>query len=198
MLEKILAGIAVFIFIAISVVCMFPISFVDGGGLREIISDSLNTPLRLFLVYHPFVTMLGGIVLTVLALILPKPAKAVFLILYLGFIVYMTLLFRNSEDSHGIFEFFWSYKQAIHSSYYRQEILQNMWLFVPLGAVLYSMTKRRWPIMIPIIISAVIELLQYILGLGLAEVDDIISNTFGAVIGFSIAILLQSHKKKTE
>ncbi len=199
MLRKVLAGIAVFIFIVISLACMFPVFLTEGGsGLREILSESLNTSLRLFLIRYPFVTVIAGIVLTIIGIVLPKPVKLFFLILYIGFIIYMTLLFRTSEESRGIFEFFWSYKQAIHSSYYRQEILQNMWLFVPMGATLYSMTKKRWPIMLPIILSAVIELLQYILGLGLAEVDDIISNSFGAVIGLSIAILLERRDRQTE
>ena len=39
--------------------------------------------------------------------------------------------------------------------------------------------------------SAVIEITQYIFNLGWCEVDDVISNTVGALAGFALYIILQ-------
>ena len=45
-------------------------------------------------------------------------------------------------------------------------------------------SKIRWvSILIPFVCSVVIEVLQYVLQLGVSDVTDIISNTFGAFLG---------------
>ncbi len=145
-----------------------------------------------FLYSHSYVVIAAGFLLCFVAVLLPKPLKIIFLLLYIFFIVCMTLLFRESGESRGVFTVFWSYRQFFSNRYYATEILQNIWLFVPLGAVMYSVSKKRILIVVPFLLSMVIELIQLIFGLGAFEFDDIISNTLGGLLGFLIAYLLTS------
>jgi glycopeptide antibiotics resistance protein len=41
--------------------------------------------------------------------------------------------------------------------------------------------------MIPFVCSASIEAIQYIAGIGFCEVDDVISNGFGGLIGYELS-----------
>ena len=69
------------------------------------------------------------------------------------------------------------------------EILQNIWLFVPLGAIIRALTRKKIFLLAPFVFSVVIELIQLVFGLGLFEFDDIISNTLGGLLGYLIAWL---------
>ena len=44
---------------------------------------------------------------------------------------------------------------------------------------------------VSLITSILIEATQYIFNLGWCEIDDVISNTAGAMIGFAIAVVLK-------
>ena len=68
----------------------------------------------------------------------------------------------------------------------RQDILNNIWLFVPIGAALYDPKHRlRW--FWAVLLSVGIEVLQYFFGIGLCELDDVFSNGLGAIIGYVTA-----------
>jgi glycopeptide antibiotics resistance protein len=63
--------------------------------------------------------------------------------------------------------------------------LQNILFFVPFGVLLP--VKRWWTMfIIAALFSTWIEFIQYIGGFGLAELDDVICNTLGAIIGFKV------------
>lgn len=63
--------------------------------------------------------------------------------------------------------------------------LQNIIFFIPFGVLV---PRKNWKIVLitAIIFSTVIEIVQYIGGYGLAELDDVICNTLGAMVGFEI------------
>ena len=67
-------------------------------------------------------------------------------------------------------------------------VLLNVALFVPLGGLLPLLWKkcRKWYVTLPIGfgLSLVIELVQLAFCLGSCDVDDLITNTLGAVIGY--------------
>lgn len=96
------------------------------------------------------------------------------------------LLFATGAERYSgdVGDLFWSYRLFFRSQSVRTEILNNIWLFVPLGAILY----RLWPnlriLIIPVALSLCIELIQYCAGIGLAEFDDVISNGLGALMGY--------------
>ena len=126
--------------------------------------------------------------LTVAAMIalcwIPRKACIGLVLAYIGVIGYFTLLFRESTENGVVLSAFWSYRKLFTSSGVRSEILKNIWLFVPLGALLYRACPKLRVILIPVIISIVIEGIQYFAGLGQCEFDDVLSNGIGSAIGF--------------
>lgn len=74
-------------------------------------------------------------------------------------------------------------------------IVGNLLLFIPLGLYLqlFKKDKRFFPSFITVfLVSLVIEIVQYILAIGITDIDDIILNTLGGVIGIVIYKLLAS------
>ncbi|SHJ98990.1 VanZ family protein [Epilithonimonas mollis] len=72
---------------------------------------------------------------------------------------------------------------------FSQNILGNIILFIPYGflGILYPMLNRfRWLLIIFFIIINITEFSQYYFNRGFADIDDVILNTLGAVIGFVI------------
>lgn len=62
---------------------------------------------------------------------------------------------------------------------YWNNIVLNILLFVPLGMII----RERRTVIIGIMLSLCIELIQYIFTLGYCEVDDVLNNSIGAVLG---------------
>lgn len=66
------------------------------------------------------------------------------------------------------------------------QYINNILFFIPFGFFLSGIVEKKWILVAVIALgsSAGIELTQYITARGLAEVDDVISNTIGAVVGY--------------
>lgn len=127
-------------------------------------------------------------ILFVISACLGKEGNKKLLFLYLAGIVYITILSRTGAGKRAIMTPFWSYRHFMTDIYFRRMILNNILLFVPLGMILTRIRPRWTTVLIPVFISLVIELLQYISGHGFCEFDDIFSNSLGGVIGFVIGI----------
>lgn len=155
------------------------IIYLDKNGARMFRFDNwLNT--------HPYFVIAVALILSIAAAMLKGRVKAAFTIVYILGIIYMTMWHRESGDSRGEFTFFWSYRQLFSNSILGRDLINNIWLFVPLGAALYDPNHRlHW--LICIVLSICIETVQYFTGIGLAEFDDVISNGVGALIGYSAA-----------
>lgn len=71
--------------------------------------------------------------------------------------------------------------------------IENILLFIPLGILfpLIFPKQSSRTILFGMLISILIEALQYILHVGRAEIDDLIANTAGTVIGFVPAFLIR-------
>lgn len=135
----------------------------------------------------PMMVVLVGCLLCVALCCLPRKPRVILLAAYVVFIFYETLMFRESGDPQTVLIPF-SYLGNFWKSYgVRLEVVNNIWLFVPLGAGLYTFAPRRRVLWIPVALTVGIELTQYLTGLGLMQVDDILGNTFGAVMGFLLA-----------
>ena len=78
--------------------------------------------------------------------------------------------------------------------------LLNVAMFLPLGVLLPLSVKRfqqwYWMLAVGAGISLVIEGLQHILSRGQADVDDLICNTLGAMLGYCLVMLFLSLKGK--
>lgn len=106
------------------------------------------------------------------------------LVEYIFLIFCSTVFFRTTSELRKYdFHPFWSYD--------RPELLveniMNVVVFIPVGLLLGIAFKQvTWckALLIGCEISAVIELLQFFLMRGFSEVDDVIHNTVGCLIGW--------------
>ena len=130
-----------------------------------------------------WIVVVVGCLLCIAAALGSRKQNAVLLVLYLAFIVYMTLIGERAGIAGVRLDLFWSYRLFFISPVMRLQILNNIWLFVPLGAMLYRLWPRGYVVLIPVLLSLGIETLQLVLGRGLFETDDIISNSLGGLIG---------------
>ena len=105
-----------------------------------------------FLNTHPALVLLLAIMVTILAVFLKGKWRIAFLILYVISIGIMTIAYRESGDSHGQFVIFSSFREFFRNASMRQNILNNIWLFVPLGAVINT-PERKWLWVLPIALS---------------------------------------------
>lgn len=74
-------------------------------------------------------------------------------------------------------------------------ILGNIILFIPLGLYLQLLKKDKKisiSMGIVVLISLLIEIVQFIFGIGATDIDDIILNTLGGLIGILIYKVLSS------
>ena len=82
-------------------------------------------------------------------------------------------------------------------------LLGNIAIFIPMGVYLPLLIRRKSIFVNTVcvaLISAVVEVLQYIFAVGSADIDDVILNTVGGLIGVSLfrvmELLLKDQTKK--
>lgn len=129
------------------------------------------------------------------------------LLLMTAVILYTTLLTRTSGGYEVVLTPFAALAAArVQPELYR-EMLMNVFLFFPLGLTLSNALPRRWNRWLRIgvttlagcLLSAGIECAQYRFALGLAETDDVLCNTLGALLGAAsllVAHAIESHKER--
>ena len=81
---------------------------------------------------------------------------------------------------------FWSYKNFY---YHADQILMNVIVFIPLGilfGVMFHVNGWLKSLLAGLVVSVSIEVLQLLFKKGLFQVDDIIHNTIGCLIGYTI------------
>lgn len=87
----------------------------------------------------------------------------------------------GTRDKHEVYNFY-------------SNLIGNIALFIPYSIILivvFNVRDIKKVIISALFVSLVIELLQYSFRLGFADVDDILLNTAGAVIGVLIYRLLR-------
>ena len=175
----------------------YGVKYIDG---KKVFLDQ-NGKEYFSLYNHISTSMLTDLIIVVLvvaiSLVLSRRANLVLLAVYVGVIIYMTLMFRAKGNSGAQFELFWSYKQFLTSPDLRKEIINNILMFIPLGSILYKCFESKRSIIIAAILSILIEAAQYYTGYGLAEFDDVISNCLGAFIGLLAAVIVTRNKEKS-
>lgn len=122
-------------------------------------------------------------------------------------VLYTTLLTRTPGGYEVILTPFAALAAArVQPELYR-EMLMNVFLFFPLGLTLSNALPRRWNRWLRIgvttlagcLLSAGIEYAQYRFSLGMAETDDVLCNTLGALLGAAsllVAHVIESHKER--
>ena len=135
----------------------------------------------------PFMVVISGCVICLLILLLPKKMSVFLTAAYVVFILYETLMFRETGDARTNFVLFSYADRFLTEQAVRVGVINNIWLFAPLGAGLYRIIQKKWVLLVPFLMSVAIETTQYITGLGIAEFDDVFGNTMGGWIGVLVA-----------
>lgn len=135
-----------------------------------------------------------------------RPGNLALLLMSAAVILYATL-FSRAEGGGLILTPFAALAAArVQPELYR-EMLMNVFLFFPLGLTLSNALPRRWNRWLRIgvttlagcLLSAGIEYAQYRFSLGMAETDDVLCNTLGALLGAAsllVAHAIESHKER--
>ena len=142
----------------------------------------------------PCMVVVFGCVVCLLMIVLPKSLSIVLTIVYVAFILYETLMFRESGDARTNFVLFSYAGKFLKEQSARVGAINNIWLFIPPGTGLYRWFQKKWVLLVPFLMSVAIETTQYITGLGIAEFDDVFGNTMGGWIGVLVAWTWLSRK----
>lgn len=127
---------------------------VDMNGHEQILLDQLLSRL-------PWLVGIAAIALILITVLLNIKGRTVLLICYILFIFYMTLFVRETGSKRYEFELFWSYRQFFESPELGLEVLNNIWLFVPFGAMLHSLKNKQQMLLMAIALSIFIDGMQY-------------------------------------
>lgn len=122
----------------------------------------------------------------------------------LVFLVYLLLLFElvtNTEigvKGINLVPFTEIFRYEVGSNLFWQNVMGNVIVFIPFGFFVSNYLKngKFWtPVFITLATSAVIELVQYKIGRAM-DIDDIILNVLGGLLGYLLFIILKAIKSK--
>lgn len=124
--------------------------------------------------------------------------KAILFFLYIMLVFWIVILSRTPNKREFIPELFWGIR--IYITYGRiglriiYQYIKNVLLFIPFGLLFPWKSKGCIPVLLSAaVFSSGIELVQYIRCIGLSEIDDIVANTVGALIGYILTLLLTKY-----
>lgn len=153
--------------------------------------------------YLPVSVLTGSAVFLLICLILRKTKKqrnwgykkrgVLFLLLiYLLQVAMITFFSREPGSRRGIdWQFFETWRTDAKS---RAFVIENVLLFLPLGVLLplsgKSFQKIEKCMLMGLLISCSIELMQLLTGRRYCQLDDVVMNVFGTVIGFTFFKIL--------
>ena len=121
----------------------------------------------------------------------------------LAFVIYIFLLFGlvTNTDVQSISNNFIPFKEILRyeigSKYFMWNIVGNIAIFIPFGFFIsLYLNSQKWnkPLLITFISSLTIELVQLYIGRSF-DVDDIILNCTGGIVGFLVYIALSAIKR---
>lgn len=113
------------------------------------------------------------------------------------FIAWATLLRREPMAELVVdLQPFATFDRIAEQREYIRTMVMNAALFLPLGLSAAALLPRRWPwlriafaLVLGVAVSCGVEHLQYLHLLGTVEVDDVICNGFGALLGAQFVLI---------
>lgn len=117
---------------------------------------------------------------------------------YIAFVISLTVVYREvSTEREYILMPFWSYTAMRDVPDLINEILLNILLFIPIGVIgKFAVKQTRYVLAIGFLLSSSIEFLQFIFKKGFAELDDVMHNFIGCVIGVMITTIINLTAQK--
>ena len=149
--------------------------------------------LKIFVPYGIFVGLLVGVVVFVIRRRFSKAFYAVLVAMYLSMILYRCFLNREFSENVVFDPHLGTTIQEVSNYHY---FIDNILLFVPAGILLKLKSVPIWICMLTtVLMSILIETIQYATGLGSFHADDLAANTVGAIIGILIAVILDAGRE---
>ena len=74
----------------------------------------------------------------------------------MAFILYETLMFRESGDARANFVLFSYAEKFLKEQSVRVGVINNIWLFIPLGTGLNRWLQKKWVLLISFVMSVAI------------------------------------------
>ncbi|WP_157887202.1 VanZ family protein [Hymenobacter sp. PAMC 26628] len=135
---------------------------------------------------------------------LAQPLTWLALALYVGAAVYIVFFARRRQDLVWsprlvnlvpLVNTFRSYQDMAYIGgwNYWSNVFGNVALFIPLPPLLAGATglqSRRWLLGIGVVASVCIECTQYVLEIGVPDIDDVLLNSLGVLVGIALWVLL--------
>ncbi len=126
-----------------------------------------------------------------------KLALNALIIVYLGVYAYLTIFYRSaSQEPQLQLGLFWSYRKAFAGGRIKRlglarQILLNILVYVPVGMLMpVAYGGRKHPLLLSAAtgfgLSVLTEAAQYVSRRGLCEVDDVLNNTLGCLLGIGL------------
>ena len=115
------------------------------------------------------------------------------------FILLWLVLFKFSYDPFAVIRDFQtrSLNLVPFTRAHRSEMISNLVAFIPFGVMLGVSFKQlllRYKIAVIFAFSLALEIIQYILAIGVTDITDVIMNTLGGVMGLAAYVGLSKHK----
>lgn len=129
-----------------------------------------------------------------------KYALTLLLSEYCFFLLCSTVIFRSVlKESSCHFMPFWSYYPSYSEQFtIMPEHIMNIVVFIPVGilcCILWGKMSLLKAFMFGCLFSCLIEMSQYVFKRGVCEIDDVINNTIGCLLGASIVCVLRKMLK---
>lgn len=130
--------------------------------------------------------------------------SAILLLLWCAAILFLTLFSRiGSASVSKVWNVpFHSFTNALQkgSWTYLGDFFRNVLLFLPIGFLIpcidpEHMNKTGFSVLGGLMLSTVIEGVQFVTGLGFCDIDDILANSLGAVMGYLLWLVLRLIQK---
>ncbi len=131
--------------------------------------------------------------------------------LYLVFVIYVVLFKTNlniifNANTHRsvqlvpfytIKSFYYAYVNGYIGAYYfYANILGNILIFIPFSFALYMILNATLSALVSFIFICMIELTQWILKIGVFDIDDIILNMTGIILGLIVCKLVFVYRRR--
>ena len=140
--------------------------------------------LKILLYNSDWIVIISALMLIIISSLVEKKTNKIFLVVYLCFVLYMTIYRKNNVGLEQTITALRSYRYFFSDAAVRRGIVFNILLFMPIGSILYRIVPFKILVIILAVISVTIEAIQYFAIIGECALDDVISNVCGGIIGY--------------
>ena len=170
----------------------------EDGFIPRLIKLALRVPLKWIIIQ----LIISSVLFVILVLRSRNSARSAIkkaiiqwmLLSYIVLILIFTIFSRSriGDQAYEI-ELFASYKKFMlyHDEDILWESLYNIIMFIPIGLFSCNLLKFKGSMIFGLLLSSLIEIVQYSWCIGTFEVDDIFNNTLGVFLGYIFMMVIK-------